>query len=117
MREVGLVVQESEPHMSESFDQAQVIQTTQTESQEDMGMLVGVASTSGISTPSSTNTPGAVAGMAEQRKAVSYSRLWNLESERAKLIFFGIELSGCLAQRRNTFASRWQESEAKVQRD
>jgi hypothetical protein len=34
--------------------------------------------------------------MAEQRKAASYSKLWNLESERAKLIFFGIELSGCL---------------------
>jgi hypothetical protein len=34
--------------------------------------------------------------MAEQRKAASDSKLWNLESERAKLIFFGIELSGCL---------------------
>jgi hypothetical protein len=55
--------------------------------------------------------------MTEQRKEASYSKLWNLESERAKLIFFGIELSGCLGQRRNTFASRWQESEARAQRD
>jgi hypothetical protein len=28
MREAGLAVQESEPHMSEYFDQAQAIQTT-----------------------------------------------------------------------------------------
>jgi hypothetical protein len=34
--------------------------------------------------------------MAEQRKATGDSKLWNLESERAKLIFFGIELSECL---------------------
>jgi hypothetical protein len=33
-------------------------------------------------------------GMAEQRKAASYTKQWNLESEMAKLIFFGIELSG-----------------------
>jgi hypothetical protein len=44
MREAGLAVQESEPHMSAYFDQAQVIQTTQTESQEDMGMLPGTES-------------------------------------------------------------------------
>jgi hypothetical protein len=97
-----------QPHMSASFDQAQVIQTTQTESQEDMGMLPGtesradllfksadgtkvilvdVTSTSGISKHAKLQyTPGAVAGMAELRKAASYSRL----------IFFGIELSGCL---------------------
>jgi hypothetical protein len=57
-----------------------------------------VTSTSGISKHAKLHqyTPGAVAGMAEQRKAASYSKLWNLESERAKLIFFGIELSGCL---------------------
>jgi hypothetical protein len=59
---------------------------------------VDVTSTSGISKHAKLHQymPGAVAGMAEQRKAASYSRLWNLESERAKLIFFGIELSGCL---------------------
>jgi hypothetical protein len=39
MREAGLAVQESEPHMSAYFDQAQVIQ-----SQEDMGMLPGTES-------------------------------------------------------------------------
>jgi hypothetical protein len=56
--------------------------------------------------------------MAEQRKAASYSKLWNLESERAKLIFFGIELSGCLGpEAQHIFASRWQESEARVRRD
>jgi hypothetical protein len=61
-------------------------------------ILVDVTSTSRISKHAKLHqyTPGAVAGMAEQRKAASYSRLWNLESERAKLIFFGIELSGCL---------------------
>jgi hypothetical protein len=41
MREAGLAVQESEPHMSTYFDQAQVIQT---ESQEYMGMLPGTES-------------------------------------------------------------------------
>jgi hypothetical protein len=25
----------------------------------------------------------------------AYSRLWNVESERARLIFFAVELSGC----------------------
>jgi hypothetical protein len=39
--------------------------------------------------------PGAVAELAEQRKAKAYSRLWNVESERARLIFFAVELSGC----------------------
>jgi hypothetical protein len=60
-------------------------------------ILVDVTSTSGISKHAKLHqyTPGAVAGMAEQRKAASYSKLWNLESERAKL-FFGIELSGCI---------------------
>jgi hypothetical protein len=43
---MGLAVHESEPHMSEYFDQPQVIQTTQTESQvqEDTGMLPGTES-------------------------------------------------------------------------
>jgi hypothetical protein len=36
-----------------------------------------------------------VAELAEQRKTKAYSRLWNVESERARLIFFGVELSGC----------------------
>jgi hypothetical protein len=52
--------------------------------------LVNVTSTSGISKHAT------VAGVAEQRKAASYSKMWKLESERAKLIFFGIQLSGCL---------------------
>jgi hypothetical protein len=39
--------------------------------------------------------PGAVAELAEQRKMKAYSRLWNVESERARLIFFAVELSGC----------------------
>jgi hypothetical protein len=33
--------------------------------------------------------------LAEQRKTKAYSRLWNVESERARLIFFAVELSGC----------------------
>jgi hypothetical protein len=47
-------------------------------------ILVDVTSTSGISKHAKLRqyTPGAVGGMAEQRKAASYSRLWNLESER-----------------------------------
>jgi hypothetical protein len=39
--------------------------------------------------------PGAVAELAEQRKTKAYSRLWNVEAERARLIFFAVELSGC----------------------
>jgi hypothetical protein len=52
-------------------------------------ILVDVTSTSGISNHAKLHqyTPGAEA---------SYSKLWNFESEKAKLIFFGIELSGCL---------------------
>jgi hypothetical protein len=79
---------------------------TESQDQEDMGMLPGtesradllfksadgtkvilvdVTSTSGISKHTKLHqyTSGAVAGMAEQRKAASYSRLWNLESERS----------------------------------
>jgi hypothetical protein len=39
--------------------------------------------------------PGAIAELAEQRKTKAYSRLWNVESERARVIFFPVELSGC----------------------
>jgi hypothetical protein len=36
--------------------------------------------------------------VAEQRKAKAYAKLWNMDAARAKLIFFAIELSGCLAE-------------------
>jgi hypothetical protein len=94
MREAGLA--------GTYFDQAQVIQTTQTESQEDIGMLPGtesradllfksadgkvilvdVTSTSGISKHAKLHqyTPGVVAGMAEQRKAAS-SRSCGISSQ------------------------------------
>jgi hypothetical protein len=40
--------------------------------------------------------PAVGGGASVNHQNRAYSRLWNLESERAKLIFFGIELSGCL---------------------
>jgi hypothetical protein len=36
------------------------------------------------------NSPGAVAELAEQRKAKAYAKLWNMDAARAKLIFFAI---------------------------
>jgi hypothetical protein len=49
--------------------------------------------------------PGAVAELAEQRKAKAYSRLWNVEAERARLIFFAVELSGCFGPEAQTNVS------------
>jgi hypothetical protein len=60
-------------------------------------ILIDVTSASGLSRYVKLHrySPGAVAELAEQRKAKAYSRLWNVESERARLIFFAVELSGC----------------------
>jgi hypothetical protein len=91
---------------------AQLQQTTQTESQDQddfevtpgvesradllfkdqdggKAILVDVTSASGLSRYVKLHRyfPGAVAELAEQRKAKAYSRLWNVESERARLIF------------------------------
>jgi hypothetical protein len=120
MRGVGLTVQENEPHMSTHFEPAQPQQTTQTESQDQdefevtpgvesradllfkdqdggKAILIDVTSASGLSRYVKLHrySPGAVAELAEQRKTKAYSRLWNVESERARLIFFAVELSGC----------------------
>jgi hypothetical protein len=58
-------------------------------------ILIDVTSASGLSRYVKLHRyfPGAVAELAEQRKAKAYSRLWNVEAERARLIFFAVELS------------------------
>jgi hypothetical protein len=99
MCEAGLAVHESEPHMSEYFDQAQ---TTQIESQdqEDMGMLPGTESRADLLFKSADGTK-VIPVDVTSTSGISKHELFEAVESRAKLIFFGIE-----PQRRNTFASR-----------
>jgi hypothetical protein len=42
--------------------------------------------------PTSALHPGAVAELAEQRKAKAYAKLSNMDAARANIVFFAIEL-------------------------
>jgi hypothetical protein len=117
----AVAVHAREPHLSAHFDPVPASHTHQSQSQDPedsevplstdsradllfnsadgtKAILIDVTSASGLSKDSRLQhyTPGAVAELVEQRKAKAYAKLWNMDAARAKLIFFAIELSGCL---------------------
>jgi hypothetical protein len=93
----------SHTHQSQSQDPEDSEVPLSTDSRADLlfnssadgtkAILIDVTSASGLSKDSRLQhyTPRAVAELAK-----AYAKLWNMDAARAKLIFFAIELSGCL---------------------